>query len=270
MSPDPLELSGLGALLREARLAQGLSLEELAQDLHWPASLLEAVEAEDWRRIPPGQERPMVRQMAAHLGCDLVSHDQAFARVPGEGPEEGSNPRQQRVERMATLVLGLASLGALAWLLIPGGALRSLPRNVARPAGQRAWIAGERPRQPYPVLGEALPEAPVSEEGALIYLRVQDACQIRIQGPSGEVHQAVRPESPWQTRLKGPFQITLDNAGVAVLHVAGRRVNHGRAVGEAWTGAFDAQGIWLQPVPPSLTSPAGTAEEPEDPEEPQE
>ena len=38
----------LGALFREARTAQGLSLEALARALHVPIHLLEAIEADDW------------------------------------------------------------------------------------------------------------------------------------------------------------------------------------------------------------------------------
>lgn len=271
LSQDPLELSGLGAVLREARLAQGLSLEEMAQSLHWPAPLLEAVESEDWSRIPPGQERPMVRQMATFLACDLEHHGEAFARVPGELPEEGADPRLSRLERHATLILALGFLAALGWLLKPGSGLRSQAPGPTRPMAQRAWMAGERPKQPYPVLGEAIPEAPVTEEGILVYLRVQDICHAKIQSPTGETQHEIRPETPWQGRVKGPFQLELDNAGIVVVHVAGRRIAHGRAVGETWTGNFDAQGLWLHPpTPATLTPGTSLPEEPGDPEDPEE
>lgn len=272
MSQDPLELPGLGALLREARLRQGLGLPELAERLHWRQELLEAVEAEAWERIPPGQERPMVRQMAALLACDLDAHREAFARVPGEPAEEGPDPRQSRLERHATFVLGLALVGALAWLLKPGEGLRAQPEGAARPQPSRAWMAGERPRQPFPVLGEALPEAPVTEEGILVYLRVQDLCRIQVSSGAGEVTHEVHPGTPWQGRVKGPFRLALDNAGVGVLHVAGRRIAHGRPVGEGWSGSFDAQGLWLQaPLPQAPEATPAAAPEPlKDPEDPQE
>jgi hypothetical protein len=47
--------------------------------------------------------------------------------------------------------------------------------------------------------------------------------------------------------VKGPFTISLDNAGVVALEVAGRHIRHGRTVGEPWLGRFGPLGDWIQP-----------------------
>ena len=57
---------------------------------------------------------------------------------------------------------------------------------------------------------------------------------------------------PWRLRVKGPFTLLLDNAGVVNVEVAGRRIPHGQSVGETWAGRFDGEGRWLRPAPPEL------------------
>ena len=58
MTAESLESSGLegiGATLKAARLAQGLSLFALAHELKLSVEILEAVENEDWSLIPNGR-----------------------------------------------------------------------------------------------------------------------------------------------------------------------------------------------------------------------
>jgi hypothetical protein len=50
--------------------------------------------------------------------------------------------------------------------------------------------------------------------------------------------------------VKGPFTVTLDNGGVVVLDVAGRRIRHGTSVGQPWTGHFGENGEWVIPEEP--------------------
>ena len=70
---------------------------------------------------------------------------------------------------------------------------------------------------------------------------------------------------PWLLRVKGPFSLTLDNAGVATVEVGGRRIRHGQSVGEPWTGRFAADGQWLRataPLPEAATGPETDAKTP--------
>jgi hypothetical protein len=55
--------------------------------------------------------------------------------------------------------------------------------------------------------------------------------------------------------VKGPFTISLDNAGVVALDVAGRHIRLGRTVGEPWQGEFGPLGEWIQPAEASPQSP---------------
>lgn len=242
--------TGLGAQLRIAREAKGLSKQGLARELSFPVHLIEALEAEDWDRIPPGRERPLLRRMADRLAVDLESCPELWDEVPGS-PEaaEAPDPQQERLERIFTGLLTLASALVLLWLVVPGRGLRGQhsPQDTPnRTAGSEAWSA---PTQggAYPVLGEVLPEAPVNEEGILVILRSLDACEALIQSEGGELRHSLRTSEPWRLRVKGAFTLTLENAGVVSVEVAGRKLRHGRNVGEGWLGRFDAQGLFQPP-----------------------
>ena len=244
--------SGIGPALKTARLDQGFSLFALAHELGLSVQILEAVEAEQWARIPEGRERPHTRQIADRLGVDLGSFTEQWRQLPGMQEQEPPNLRQEALERLLMSALTVGSAGLLLWLFVPGRSLRQ-GRAAAAPnevrAGPSPWVPKD-PASPFPVVGEVLPEAPLNEEGILVSMRAMDACEAVIQGPdpaSQPMVRALRVSEPWRLRAKGPFTITLDNAGVVALEVAGHRVRHGRSVGEAWTGRFLENGEWALP-----------------------
>lgn len=259
----------LGALFREARTAQGLSLEALARALHVPVHLLEAIEADDWEALPPGCERPLARQIADRLGLALEAHPELWERVPGPPEPEPPAPHQERLERFLGLGLALACCALGLWLILPRRHLQGQPLRSSGPT-----FTSEPPdpwtpppaEGPYPVLGELLPEPPLNEAGILVTLRAVDAAQAIIRREGESQTLSLSTGTPWKGRVKGPFTLSLDNAGVVTLEVAGRRIPHGRGVGDTWEGSFDAQGVWIRPLAPPLPPPTA----PETPEPPHE
>jgi len=247
--PEP-EALGIGAILQAARVAKGLNLQTLARELRMPQPLLAAIEAEDWPQVPPGRERPLARRIAAHLEVDLALHAEAWEQVPGGPSMDIPDPGRERVEQMLMGTLTLGSLALFLWLVVPGrdikgGAAQREPNKGFQPAA--LWVP-KTPPTPYPVLGEVLPEAPVNAEGIFVSLRAMDACLARIQGEGVDISHPIHVSEPWTLRVKGPFSLTLDNAGVVTVEVAGRRINHGGAVGEPWSASFDETGGWILPV----------------------
>jgi transcriptional regulator with XRE-family HTH domain len=245
--------TGIGAALRQARIAQGLSLHALAFDLNLSLRILEAVEAEAWDRIPPGRERPYARQIAERLGVDIGSFAEQWNLLPGSMEQEPPDPRREQQERILMGALSAGTLLLVLWLVVPGRNLRK-PRGeaevVVERAGPTRWKPSE-PEGPYPVVGEVLPEVPVNEEGVLVSMRAQDTCEVTVAGEGGAVQKrSLRVSDPWRLRVKGPFTVALDNGGVVVLDVAGRRIRHGTAVGEPWTGHFGENGEWIVPESP--------------------
>ena len=116
---------------------------------------------------------------------------------------------------------------------------------------------------PNPVLGEVLPEAPITEEGIRLSLRAMDTCEAQIKSEAGVLTHSLRVSEPWRIRVKGPFVLSLDNAGVVEIEVAGQRIQHGKIVGESWSGSFNAEGLLLLPPRPKIESPPPTAPETE-------
>ena len=102
----------VGQLVRQAREARGLTLEDLAEELKLPLWQLQAMEADDWVALPPGRQRPLARQLAERLGVDLEFHTGAFQIVPGVQELEPPDPRQERLERV---VMGLLTVASSWW-----------------------------------------------------------------------------------------------------------------------------------------------------------
>lgn len=250
MNAQPLEPSGIGEILRAARVAKGLNQQTLARELRMPLHLLAALEVEDWKQIPPGRERPLARRVASHLGIDLSLHQEAWELLPGGVLQEAPDPAKERLEQalMGGLTLGCVAL--FLWLVIPGRDIKgsAAPRELRSGYTPMAVWVPRTPPTAYPVLGEVLPEVPITPEGTLVSLRAMDACLGRIEGEGVNHSMPLRVSEPWILRAKGAFTLSLDNAGVVTVEVAGRRINHGRAVGEAWSASFDAEGRLVLPL----------------------
>jgi transcriptional regulator with XRE-family HTH domain len=264
----------VGQLLQQARTAKGLTREQLAMELKLPLRHLEAIEGDDWAALPPGRPRPLTRQLAERLDLDLDYHPGAFQIVPGGQELDPPDPRQERLERVVMALLTAASVLVVLWLVVPGPRLGRKPAPSALAALTRPTLPPPPvpSSSPYPVLGELLPEAPLNEQGILVSLRGMDTCDVRIEpqpdNGSPILTHTLRVSEPWRLRVKGPFTLILDNAGVVNVEVAGRRIPHGQSVGEPWTGRFDGEGHWLRPPPPDLPEGAPLPDDDEDGSEP--
>lgn len=239
---------GLGAAVEKARLGKGLSREVLARELNLSIPILEAIEQEQWDRLPSGLERPVTRQVAGRLGVDPEAFAHSWESVPGLVEGEPPDPRRDLLERVVMGLLTLGSAGLLLWLVIPGRRIRTAglagPRNAPPPIHTPIFMPP--PDQAFPVLGEVLPEAPRNEDGVLVSLRVLDSCEARIEREDGVESRVLQVSEPWRLRVRGAFTVRLNNAGVVKLEVAGRPVFHGQSVGEAWEGRFGPEGQWLR------------------------
>ncbi|HET6331009.1 MAG TPA: RodZ domain-containing protein [Holophagaceae bacterium] len=275
-APAPEEPRSLGSLLRQSREALDLSREQLATELKLPVRLLAAIESDDWDAVPPGRERPLARQLAARLRMDLDHHPDALGLVPGGAQDAQSDPRLERLERGAMVALGLGSVALLAWLVIPGPSLRGRGNAAWLDITPQRMVPPPPPKAdgPNPVLGELLPEAPITAEGILVSLRAQDVCDAEAVGADGvKLARSLQVSDPWKLRVKAPFQLNLSNAGVVQVEVAGKPVATGASVGQPWSGRFDENGVWRRPRPmpvpaEPLTQEPAPEQPPPPPEEP--
>jgi cytoskeleton protein RodZ len=126
--------SSLGARLRAAREARGLSLRELSDQTRIARRYLEAIEADDHKELPGGIfNRSFIKAYAKAVGfneAEAVSAYTEVARAHGEEPDElptsrqhsriymdGDNARSPIVTALLSLIiLAIISLGIYAGL----------------------------------------------------------------------------------------------------------------------------------------------------------
>jgi cytoskeleton protein RodZ len=138
--------ASFGEQLRLAREARGISLREISEQTRISMRYLEAIEANDFKRLPGGIfNRSFVRAYAKYIGFDEKEAVEAYAREmreQGEAPDEqpsishrpqvytdGGSTRSPLVTLLLTiLILSILSLGVYA-------ALHWWQRRQAAPAG---------------------------------------------------------------------------------------------------------------------------------------
>jgi len=122
----------IGEKLRLAREARGIALREISEQTRISIRYLEAIESDDYKRLPGGIfNRSFIRAYAKFVGVDehLALEDYARTlRERGESDDEGSKVHQSLVytddgavnnrSGMKTLILAiiiLAALSAAVW-----------------------------------------------------------------------------------------------------------------------------------------------------------
>lgn len=256
----------IGTLLTQARIDKGHSLAALAREMRMPQHLLAAIENEKWEQVPPGRERPLVRRIAEYLELDLSQHKDAWSRVPGALPSDAPDPHRERLERILMTVLSVGTVVLVLWLVVPGPDLKG-PQDghevKKKETHKLVWVP-KKTDSPFPVMGELIPDPPITSEGILVTMRAAEASTLHITNQEGKKTLSLQASDPLTLRVKGPFSLLLERAGGVTLEVAGHRINHGATPGDPWSGQFDDKGIWLLPRKAPVAEPVGEMESPED------
>jgi cytoskeleton protein RodZ len=120
-------LASPGALLRSAREAQGLSIEEAADRLRLGEALVLAMEEDRFGLLgAPVFARGHLRSYAALLGAPeqevMAAFEVGDVPEPTFLPALGSSPatRPRGVARWLALLAALAAAGAAAWWIVRG------------------------------------------------------------------------------------------------------------------------------------------------------
>ena len=154
------ELTGVGARLREAREAQGLAIDDVAQQLKFAPRQIESLEEERFDRLPgPTIARGMVRNYARLLKLDP---EPLVGRMPAQGdktPDPGRIADRFRQEvpfsdggRRSTLLYAGFSIGLL---ILVGAVAYQWQREDAEP--QFVAPAREEPPPAAPAEAAAAP-----------------------------------------------------------------------------------------------------------------
>lgn len=156
-----VKITTFGTLLREARLASGLSLEDVAQQLHIALNLLEAMEEDHWHLLPTGRAKPLARQVAEYLHFRPEDHSDAFEVLPSfqdpkaPGVTVPMTVRQKLIRLAAWIVVGMVAVA----LFFPGDFIGAKKKHLpAAPSESHPQslepLPMNPPSDPLPVLGE--------------------------------------------------------------------------------------------------------------------
>ncbi len=164
--------SGFGGTLREARERRGVSLRQIANATKISVGVLEALERNDFSRLPGGIfSRAFVRSYAIEVGLDPEKTIQEFiAQFPTDSVTAG-HPTSESVEDNEALESDRRMAGTFLWLIvisvpIAGTLLyfATAGRGVAREAPPPVTVAAPAPAAvPPPVVQTAAPPPPVAE-----------------------------------------------------------------------------------------------------------
>lgn len=164
-SENEIEKPEIGAALRAAREATNASIDEVAAILRIRSDHLQALEDDDFERLPGSVYAiGFIRTYATHLGlnaAEFIGRYKASATMPHL--EEPSYDPQAEIEPTSNAIKIAAVLGGvflvyLTWL-IAGGARDDEPRvaaaeTVTSPVTQQAAPAAPAPRPAAPVRAE--------------------------------------------------------------------------------------------------------------------
>lgn len=149
----------MGEQLRSARLAQGISLEDVASRTRIPTRHLESLEASDWSRLPaPTYTIGFAKSYAGVVGLDRAEIADALKAEMGAGtlaprPEaqvfEPADPARV-MPRWLVMAALLALVAAVAAFLLMRDRELSGPDESAAPIEETAPVAGPAPEPAVP------------------------------------------------------------------------------------------------------------------------
>ncbi|MDQ1558414.1 MAG: hypothetical protein QOD32_1474 [Pyrinomonadaceae bacterium] len=201
--------SSLGARLRQAREARGISLRELSDQTRIARRYLEAIEADDYKELPGGIfNRSFIKAYAKAVGfneAEAVAAYTEVARAQGEAPDElptsrqssriymdGDTARSPIVTALLSLViLAIISLGIYAGLHYYQRRNNAVSPPAATPAQTGATAPSTNPGTNDQTLPAQTPAAPASPDPAAT-TSATDGLVVRIKAKGEEVWVGAR------------------------------------------------------------------------------
>jgi len=252
---------GIGARLRSAREARGLTTLQAAEKLHVDARILEALEAEDFAALGAAvYVRGHLRRYADLVGeapAELLSLYTAATPAPGPDltriPHQGPPGRSSRLVALALLLLvGIAVAGVVWWLL-------TLP--AAKPHPVSAELPSDTPPAPGADSAARLVTAVAAARSggaaaageAQLSLRFSEVSWYAVYDGSGRrlVEGFNLPDSARTITGAPPLKIVLGNAPGVAVQLNGQKVPLEGLVHRDGTARFLLDGSGhAAPLPP--------------------
>ena len=229
--------TGVGAVLRRARVALGVSIEEAARDTHIRPEVLEGLEEERFGRFRGAVHvRGLIRTYARYLGLPADRLVEAFQRHVPEA-DETPPPMEETVIVPGRDGQRLARVGA-GVVLVLAAALGVLSARAGSPAP--ADLSG----------ASAAPTATPSSTGLLLAVTAQRDLGIEVTIDGGDVRRfsLVTGESR-SFEADTAIVLALDEGSSARIVVNGIDLGMPGAAGVPWTYTFTPGDALLSPTP---------------------
>lgn len=244
-------LAGCGARLRDARLAAGLSIDDVATRLRMPARVVQSLEAEDWSRLgAPVFVRGQVRSYSRLLGLTTAPMMAALNIEPVEPTRLVSRTHTPKAQwwaeqigrRLVYIVLTL-SLAIPAWVATRQH-LNGTPATIAAldtpvaPVAHGKPAAPAVPAPPRTVVASMAPMGaavqPEPAPSADIVLRATGQSWLEVIARDGNVLDKTMLADGAEKRypMDQVQRLTIGNAAVVQMQAGGRPMNvmeHARA-----------------------------------------
>ena len=247
----------IGARLRSAREARGLTTLQAAEKLHVDARILEALEAEDFAALGAAvYVRGHLRRYAELIGeapAELQSLYSAATPAPDltRIPHHTPPARSPRLVALALLILvALAVVGVVWWLL-------TLP--AAKPQPVSAELPAGAPNPPRSASAERLMTAIAAQPGsgaeAQLALKFSEVSWVAVYDGSGRrLEEGLNaPDSTRTVTGTPPLKVVLGNAPGVAVRLNGQKVPLEGLVHRDGTARFLLDGSGhAQPVPPAV------------------
>jgi cytoskeleton protein RodZ len=227
-------MPALGEEFRSAREARGLTLSDVAEQIHIRSVYLNAIENEDWSSIgAPVYVRGFIRTYARFLGLDAEDAVATFNRsAPSERPAASTtiavlDEREGPNVSIWAVVGGLVALVLLgfvayeAWLLYghPGGANPPVATTTAQPAGPAGGSQTAAPG------ASALPSptaSPAASAHHQLAIKLTERSWIRVTIDGKPQLEGILPAGTTRTFTGNVADVRVGNAGGVTVSVNGR------------------------------------------------
>ena len=238
-------LAGCGERLRAARMAAGLSIDDVASRLRMPARVVSSLEAEDWARLgAPVFVRGQVRSYSRLLGLTTAPMMAALDVGPVEPSKLVSRTHTPKAQwwaeqigrRLVYIVLTL-SLAIPAWVAtrqhLSGEMQSATPLDAPLEPATNADVPA-KPATPRTVVASMTPMPPVKQPQAAlvddIVIRTQGETWLEVIGADGApIEKALLPAGSERRYATAQVQrLTIGNASAVRLERRGQVVDMSR------------------------------------------
>ena len=251
---------GIGARLRSAREARGLTTLQAAEKLHVDARILEALEAEDFAALGAAvYVRGHLRRYADLVGEAPAELQGLYAAAtPAPGPDLTRIPHQAPAGRSSRLVaLGLLLLvgiavAGLVWWLLTLPAAKPHPVSAELPAGTQPAPESDSAARLVAAVAAARPGGSAAGEAQLALRFSQVSWYAVYDGTGRRLFEGFNPPESART-ISGapPLKVVLGNAPGVAVQLNGQKVPLEGLVHRDGTARFLLDGSGhAAPVPP--------------------